>query len=120
MIPELGHFSLIVALCLALMLASFPVIGAARQIPGWMAMARPVACGQLMFIGVAYGCLTYAFIVNDFSVAYVARNSNTALPLIYRFSGVWGAHEGRGSPIVAFSGPLPIHESAGRAIDPWS
>ena len=94
MIPELGQFSLIVALCMALVQALFPIVGAFRQMPGWIAMARPAALGQLLFVGISYACLTYAFIVHDFSVAYVARNSNSALPLVYRISGVWGAHEG--------------------------
>lgn len=94
MIPELGQFSLIVALCMALVQTLFPIAGAFRQMPGWIAMARPAALGQLLFVAIAYACLTYAFIVHDFSVAYVARNSNSALPLVYRISGVWGAHEG--------------------------
>ena len=94
MIPELGQFSLIVALCMALVQTLFPIAGAFRQVPGWIAMARPAALGQLLFVAIAYACLTYAFIVHDFSVAYVARNSNSALPLVYRISGVWGAHEG--------------------------
>jgi len=94
MIPELGQFSLIIALCIALVQGTFPIAGAFRQMPGWIAMARPTALAQLLFVGLAYACLTYSFIVHDFSVAYVAHNSNSALPLIYRISGVWGAHEG--------------------------
>jgi len=94
MIPEIGQFSLILALCIALVLAALPVIGAARAIPAWIAVARPSAYAQLLFVLIAYGCLTWSFISNDFSVAYVAHNSNTALPLLYKISGVWGAHEG--------------------------
>jgi cytochrome c-type biogenesis protein CcmF len=94
MIPELGHFALILALCLALIQTIFPLLGAARGIPNWMAVARPAAAGQLVFMGLAYGCLTYAFVTNDFSVYYVASNSNSALPLIYRVVSVWGGHEG--------------------------
>ena len=94
MIPELGHFALILALCLALVQSTLPVIGAARGNPAWIAVARPAALAQLLFVIIAYGCLTYSFIVFDFSVAYVAQNSNSLLPLIYRISGVWGAHEG--------------------------
>jgi len=94
MIPEIGQFSLILALCMALILAVLPVIGAARAIPGWIAVARPSAYVQLLLVLIAYGCLTWSFINNDFSVAYVAHNSNTALPLLYKISGVWGAHEG--------------------------
>jgi cytochrome c-type biogenesis protein CcmF len=94
MIPEIGQISLILALCMAIALAVIPVVGAQRGIASWVAMARPAAWGQLLFMLTAYGCLTYAFLTHDFSVAYVAHNSNVDLPLIYRVSGVWGAHEG--------------------------
>ncbi len=94
MIPELGHFSLILALCMAFVLGTMPIIGAFRNISGWIAVAKPAAFGQLLFIAIAYGCLTYSSLVHDFSVAYIARNSNTALPTLYLVSGVWGAHEG--------------------------
>ena len=94
MIPELGHFSLILAFSMALIQATLPIVGASRQIPGWIAVARPAARGQLFFMLVSFGCLTWSFIVHDFSVAYVARNSNSALPLMYRISAVWAAHEG--------------------------
>jgi cytochrome c-type biogenesis protein CcmF len=94
MIPEIGHFALILALFIAFVQAVFPIVGAARGDVRWMAMARPAALTQFLFVALAYGCLTYAFITNDFSVAYVAENSNSALPLIYRIAGVWGAHEG--------------------------
>ena len=94
MIPELGHFALILALCLAIIQTVFPIIGAARGMGNWMAIARPAAMGQFVFISLAYACLTYAFIYNDFSVAYTANNSNSMLPLIYRIVSVWGGHEG--------------------------
>jgi len=94
MIPEIGHIALILALVMALAQSFFPVVGAHKGIRSWVALARPTAQAQLLFILVAYGCLTYAFLVNDFSVRYVATNSNTALPTIYLISGVWGAHEG--------------------------
>ncbi|RKZ83500.1 MAG: c-type cytochrome biogenesis protein CcmF [Candidatus Parabeggiatoa sp. nov. 1] len=94
MIPELGQFALILALCLAVVQTIFPLIGAARDIPNWMAVARPAATGQLVFMSLAYGCLTYAFVNNDFSVSYVANHSNSELPLIYRYVSVWGGHEG--------------------------
>ena len=94
MIPELGQFALILALSVALVQATLPVIGAAKGIPGWIAVARPAARAQLFFVAVGFACLTYSFIVHDFSVAYVAKNSNSALPLMYRISAVWGAHEG--------------------------
>ncbi len=94
MIPEIGNFALCLALAMALVQATVPLIGALRGIPAWMAVARPSAQAQLLFVAIAYACLTYAFLTHDFSVAYVAHNSNTALPAIYRISGVWGAHEG--------------------------
>jgi cytochrome c-type biogenesis protein CcmF len=94
MVPELGHFALILALCLALAQAFFPIVGAAQGRLEWMAVARPAARGQFLFLAVAFGCLAYAFVTNDFSVLYVAQNSNSALPLPYRISAVWGAHEG--------------------------
>ncbi len=94
MIAELGHFSLILALSMAIILGILPILGAYRSIAGWVAVARPAAYAQLLFMLFSYGCLTYAFLVHDFSVAYVAHNSNTALPTLYLVSGVWGAHEG--------------------------
>jgi len=94
MIPELGHFALILALCMGIVLGIFPLVGAQRGTASWIAMARPVAYIQFAFMLVSYLALTQAFLVHDFSVAYVAHNSNTALPLLYRISGVWGAHEG--------------------------
>jgi c-type cytochrome biogenesis protein CcmF len=94
MIPELGHYALIMALCMALVQAVFPLFGSLRGIPGWMAVAPPAAWSQFIFLVLSYAALTHAFLTHDFSVIYVANNSNTALPLIYRLSGVWGAHEG--------------------------
>ena len=94
MIPEIGHFALILALCLAFVQTLVPILGAQTNTAQWMAVAKPAARGQLLFIAVAYVCLTYSFISNDFSVLYVANNSNTALPLHYKISAVWGAHEG--------------------------
>ena len=94
MIPEIGHFALILTLCLALVQASVPLAGATLGRVKWMAMARPLAYAQCLFIVISFACLTYSFVVNDFSVLYVANNSNSALPLPYRFSGVWAAHEG--------------------------
>jgi len=94
MIPELGHFALILALCIALIQATVPLIGAARGLPQWMAVARPAAFGQCAFLLLAFALLTYSFVVSDFSVLYVANNSNVKLPLAYRISAVWGAHEG--------------------------
>ncbi len=94
MIPEIGQLALALALCLALAQSSLGLAGAASGNAAWMGATRPAARGQFAFVAIAFGCLTYAFVTNDFSVAYVASNSNSALPLAYRISGVWGGHEG--------------------------
>ena len=94
MIPELGHFSLILALCMAIILGSLPIIGSFRGYSSWIAVAKPAAFAQLFFMVLSYSCLTYSCLVHDFSVTYIAKNSNTALPTLYLISGVWGAHEG--------------------------
>jgi cytochrome c-type biogenesis protein CcmF len=94
MIPELGHFALILALLLAAVLGTLPLVGAHRRIPAWMALARPLATGQFLFIAFAFGCLAYSFVANDFSVVNVATNSNSQLPLQYRIAATWGSHEG--------------------------
>ena len=94
MIPELGNFALILALLLAITQVILPIVGAARGIPSWIALARPVVQGQFVFIAIAFGCLAYSFINNDFSVLNVATNSNSSLPIQYRFAATWGSHEG--------------------------
>ena len=94
MIAELGHFSLILALCVAVVMAIIPMIGSFTGHTSWMALARPAAHVQLLLVGISYAVLTHAFLVHDFSVKYVANTSNLTLPLIYRISGVWGSHEG--------------------------
>jgi len=92
--PEIGLFSLIIAVCLSITLAIVPMLGVKLGIGSWIATARPLAIAQLSFVFLAYCCLTYAFINHDFSVEYVALNSNTHLPFIYRIAAVWGSHEG--------------------------
>lgn len=94
MIPEIGHFALILALCLALLQAIFPLVGSFQGKIAWLEWSRPLAWGQWLFISIAFFALGYAFITNDFSVQYVAENSNTHLPWVYRFCAIWGAHEG--------------------------
>src|SRR4051812_20919763 len=94
MIPELGQFALALALAVALVQAIVPLVGAARGDAAWIALARPTAQTQALLVAFAFGCLVNAFVANDFSVAYVAMNSNTALPLHYRVAGAWGGHEG--------------------------
>ncbi len=94
MIPELGHFALVLALAMALIQAVVPMVGAARGNAAWMALARPAARAQVVFVVLAYAALTQAFLGNDFSVLYVAQHSNSALPTVYRVTAVWGGHEG--------------------------
>jgi len=94
MIPELGHFALILALLLAALLGTLPLVGAHRRFGTWMALARPLAAGQFLFIAFAFLCLALSFVANDFSVVNVATNSNSQLPLQYRIAATWGSHEG--------------------------
>ena len=94
MIPEIGNFSLMLALCLALVQGIFPIAGSFRGNERWMALARPAATGQFVLVSIAFACLVYAFVTNDFSVTYVASNSNSMLPVYYRMAATWGGHEG--------------------------
>ncbi|MBW7851808.1 MAG: heme lyase CcmF/NrfE family subunit [Rhodospirillales bacterium] len=94
MIVELGHFALILAVFVALVQATVPLIGAQRGNQAWTNMAGAAATAQFLCIGVAFAALTYAYVVSDFSVLNVATNSHTAKPMLYKVSGVWGNHEG--------------------------
>ena len=94
MIPEIGQIALIIAFALALLQAIIPMAGAQLNNARWINFAAPAARGQFVFVGIAYLCLTYSFLVDDFSVLYAASTSNSQLPLIYKIAGVWGAHEG--------------------------
>ncbi|WP_455209158.1 heme lyase CcmF/NrfE family subunit [Kaarinaea lacus] len=94
MIPELGHFALILAMCVAIVQGVFSIAGAQWGVRSWIALAKPAAQCQFVLVAVAFGFLTYSFIENDFSVQYVAMQSNSLLPLQYRISAVWGGHEG--------------------------
>jgi len=94
MIPELGHFALILALGLALCQGILPLVGVRRNDAGLMAVGRTAATGQFFFVAFAFACLAWAFLQSDFSVAYVANHSQIDLPDVYKVSAVWGAHEG--------------------------
>jgi cytochrome c-type biogenesis protein CcmF len=118
MIPEIGHFALILALCLGIAQGVLPLVGAARNSHLLMNVARPAAQGQWVFAMVAFGCLMYSFISNDFSVYNVAHNSNSKLPFFYRLAASWGSHEGSmllwvtmlscwGLAVTVFSSRLP-------------
>ena len=94
MIPELGHFSLILAFVVSLVQAVVPLIGASRNRLALMSVGRSAAQGQFLFILFSFGCLTWAFVTSDFSLQLAATNSHSETPLIYKITGVWGNHEG--------------------------
>ena len=94
MITEIGHFALVFALVLAMAQASLPLIGAQHGIRAWMALAKPAAIGQFVFLLVAFTALIHAFVVSDFSVVVVYQHSHSQTPLIYKISAAWGQHEG--------------------------
>jgi len=119
MAAELGIFSLILAFVLSLSQAFFGLAGAWRNKPAWMSVARPAVTGQFVFVAMAFACLVYCFVNDDFSVLYVARNSNSHLPLFYKVAALWGAHEGSlllwimilsiwSVAVAAFSRHLPV------------
>jgi len=93
-IPELGHFALILALLVAIAQSMLPLAGAAYREPRLMALAKPAARAQFLLVVTAFACLAASFVGNDFSVQNVATNSNSELPLHYRFAATWGSHEG--------------------------
>ena len=118
MIAELGHFALVLALALAVAQAILPLVGAERGYLPWMRFAAPAAVAQFICVALSFACLTYAFVVSDFSLAVVYENSHTDKPLIYKISGVWGNHEGSmllwililsvfGSAVALFGSNLP-------------
>jgi cytochrome c-type biogenesis protein CcmF len=94
MIVEIGHYALVLALGLALVQGTLPLLGAARGDAGLIALARTSALGQFVFVSVAFGALIHAFLTSDFSVANVAANSHSTKPLIYKVAAAWGNHEG--------------------------
>ena len=131
MIAELGHYALVLALALALVQASVPIIGARRNDPALMAVAGPTAVAQLCFVAIAFGALIMCYVRSDFSVVNVFENSHSAKPLIYKISGVWGNHEGSmmlwvlilsifGALVAVFGANLPIRLKASvLAVQSW-
>jgi cytochrome c-type biogenesis protein CcmF len=118
MIIEIGHYALILALTLAIVQGTLPLIGAHRGNATWIALARPAAVGQFVLVALSFAALTYAYVVSDFSVVNVVENSHSAKPLLYKISGVWGNHEGSlllwililtlfGAAVAIFGGNLP-------------
>jgi len=94
MIPEFGHYALILALCIALIQGVLPLIGAHQGRREWLVLARPAAQTVFFLLAIAFVTLTWSFYSNDFSVLYVAEHSNSQMPVIYRLGAVWGGHEG--------------------------
>jgi cytochrome c-type biogenesis protein CcmF len=94
MIPELGHFLLVLALCVAAVLGTLPLLGAHQQRREWLVLARPAAQVFFLLVASSFVALGYSFYVNDFSVLYVAEHSNSLLPTMYRLAAIWGGHEG--------------------------
>jgi cytochrome c-type biogenesis protein CcmF len=118
MIIELGHFALILALCVSVVQALVPLLGAARGNLAWMAIGRSAALVQFVLVAIAMASLMHAYVTNDFSVANVVENSHTDKPLLYQITGVWGNHEGSmvlwvfmlgvcSAALALFSGNLP-------------
>ena len=123
MIVELGHFTLILALMVALVQSTLPLWGAERNNAGLMALAAPAAVLQLGLVATSFAALTWAFVVSDFSLAVVVSNSHTLKPMLYKVSGVWGNHEGSlllwvlilatyGAAVALFGGGLPARLKA--------
>ena len=119
MIPELGHFALILALLVAVVQGVFPLVGTLNRNTAWQLLARPSALMQAALVALAFACLSSAFLSNDFSVVYVAQHSNTLLPKPYQFAAVWGGHEGSlllwvlllalwSAAVAVFSSSLPL------------
>lgn len=119
MIPELGNFALMIALSIAIIQGVIPLFGAHKGISNWMALARPAAQGQFFFLLLAIILLGVGFAQDDFSVRYIAPNSNPQLPMIYKISAIWGGHEGSlllwafllslwGAAVTWFSKSLPF------------
>jgi cytochrome c-type biogenesis protein CcmF len=126
MVPEIGHFALILALLIAIVQFTLPLWGAHTGNQSLMAIARPAAAGQFFFVAIAFACLTYAFVTDDFSVTYAAGHSNSLLPMEYKVAAVWGGHEGSlllwllmltgwGFAVAIFSRKLPM-EMVARVI----
>ena len=131
MIAELGHYALMLALGLALIQGSMPIIGTRSNDPVLMTMATPTALAQFAFVATAFGALAVCYVTSDFSVLNVYENSNSAMPLIYRLTSVWGNHEGSmmlwvfilalfGALLAAFGNNLPAKLKANAlAVQAW-
>jgi cytochrome c-type biogenesis protein CcmF len=130
-IAELGHYALMLALGLALIQGSMPIVGARSNDPALMSIAAPAALAQFAFVALSFGALAICYVTSDFSVLNVFENSNSAMPLMYRLSSVWGNHEGSmmlwvfilalfGALVAAFGTNLPAKLKANAlAVQAW-
>ena len=130
-IAELGHYALMLALGLALIQASMPIVGARSDDPTLLSVAAPAALAQFVFVALSFGALAACYVTSDFSVLNVYENSNSAMPLMYRLTSVWGNHEGSmmlwvfilalfGALVAAFGGNLPAKLKANAlAVQAW-
>jgi cytochrome c-type biogenesis protein CcmF len=131
MIPELGHYALMLALGLALIQGIMPIVGARANDPVLMSMAAPAALAQFVFVAISFGALAECYVASDFSVLNVFENSNSTMPLIYRLTSIWGNHEGSmmlwisilaffGALVAAFGTNLPVTLKANAlAVQAW-
>jgi cytochrome c-type biogenesis protein CcmF len=130
-IAEIGHYALMLALALALIQGSMPIIGARSDDTALMSLASTAALAQFAFVAVAFVALAACYVTSDFSVLNVYENSNSAMPLIYRLTSIWGNHEGSmmlwisilalfGALVAAFGGNLPVKLKANAlAVQAW-
>ena len=131
MIPELGHYALVLALALGLMQAVVPIIGARRRDAALMRLANSTALMQFFFVALSFAALTTCYVTSDFSVRTVYENSHSLMPLVYKFTSVWGNHEGSmllwvlilslfGAGVALFGGNLPATLRANvLAVQSW-
>jgi cytochrome c-type biogenesis protein CcmF len=131
MIPELGHYALVLALGLAIIQATVPILGARRRDPALMGVANTTALAQFGFVLFAFAALTACYVGSDFSVLNVFENSHSQKPLVYKISGVWGNHEGSmllwvlilalfGATVALFGRNLPVSLKANAlAVQSW-
>jgi cytochrome c-type biogenesis protein CcmF len=131
MIPELGHYALMLALGLALIQGTMPIVGTRSNDLALMSMAAPAALAQFFFVAIAFGALGYCYVTSDFSVLNVYENSNSQMPLIYRLASIWGNHEGSmmlwvsiltffGALVAVFGTNLPLVLKANAlAVQAW-
>jgi len=131
MIPELGHYALMLALGLALIQGTMPIVGTSSNDPALMSMAAPTALAQFFFVAIAFASLAICYVTSDFSVLNVFENSNSHMPFIYRLTSIWGNHEGSmllwvfiltffGALVAVFGTNLPaVLKANALAVQAW-